>query len=75
MVRTQCFLCQDPGSVPGWETKILQASWHGQKKKEIKAEELGPSQTHTQSQRERRKERGELIAEHRVSHAYAQNHK
>ena len=75
MVRTQRFVCQGPGSVPGWETKILQATWHSQKEKEIKAEELRPRQTHTQSQRERRREKGELIAEHSVSHAYTQNHK
>ena len=24
---------EDPGSIPGWVTKIPQAAWHGQKKK------------------------------------------
>ena len=26
MVKTQCFYCQGPGSIPGWGAKILQAS-------------------------------------------------
>ena len=34
VVRTWCFHCRGPGSIPGWETEILQAVWHGQKKKE-----------------------------------------
>ena len=28
MVRTTCFHWQDPGSVPAWETEILQAVRH-----------------------------------------------
>ena len=31
MVRTWCFLCHGPGSIPGQETKIPQAVLHGQK--------------------------------------------
>ena len=27
MIRTWCFHCQGSGSVPGWGTKIPQASW------------------------------------------------
>ena len=27
------FTAVDPGSIPGWGTKILQAAWGGQKKK------------------------------------------
>ena len=34
MVRTQCFHCWGLGSAPGGGTKILQAVWHRQKKKE-----------------------------------------
>ena len=30
MVRTQCFPCQDLGSIPGWGTKIPQVMWHSQ---------------------------------------------
>ena len=33
VVRTWCFHCWGPGSIPGQGTKILQAMWHGQKKK------------------------------------------
>lgn len=25
------FHCRGPGSIPGWETKILEADWHKQK--------------------------------------------
>ena len=32
MVRTQCFHCQAPGSVPGWRSKILQAMQCSQNK-------------------------------------------
>ena len=32
VVRTLCFHCRDPGSIPGWGTKILQAALYGQKK-------------------------------------------
>ena len=32
VVRTQCFHCRDPGSIPGRETKIPQAVLCGQKK-------------------------------------------
>ena len=31
VVRTQCFYCQGPGLIPGRGTKILQATWRGQK--------------------------------------------
>ena len=31
VVKTQCFHCHSLRSVPGWETKILQAAWCGQK--------------------------------------------
>ena len=31
VVRTQCFHCKGPGSIPGQGTKILQAVWTGQK--------------------------------------------
>ena len=27
------FIVEDPGSIPGWGTKIPQATWHGQKKR------------------------------------------
>ena len=33
VVRTQCFHCWGPGLIPGQGTKILQATWHSQKKK------------------------------------------
>ena len=33
MVRTQCFHCRGPGSIPGWGTKIPQAAKCGKKKK------------------------------------------
>ena len=33
MVRTWRFHCHGPGSIPGWGTKIPQATGHGQKKK------------------------------------------
>ena len=33
MVRTWRFHCWDPGSVPGWRTKILHVVWCSQKKK------------------------------------------
>ena len=33
MVRIPDFHCRGPGSIPVWETEILQAAWHGQKKK------------------------------------------
>ena len=29
-----------PGLIPGWETNILQAAWHGQKKKKLKKKKL-----------------------------------
>ena len=32
MVKTQCFHCWGPGSVPSWETKIPHAAWYGQKR-------------------------------------------
>ena len=31
MIRTPCFQCRGPGSVPGWGTKISQAVLHDQK--------------------------------------------
>ena len=34
-----------PGSIPGWKTKMPQAVWHGQKKKE------GSSKKHTKKQK------------------------
>ena len=30
VVRTWCFHCYGPGLIPGQETKIPQAAWHGQ---------------------------------------------
>ena len=33
VVRTWHFHCSGPGSIPGWGTKILQATWWSQKKK------------------------------------------
>ena len=33
VVRTWGFPCRGPGSIPDWETKIPQATQHGQKKK------------------------------------------
>ena len=33
LVRTECFHCQGPGSIPGWGTKLLQATHSGQKRK------------------------------------------
>ena len=35
VVRTWCFHCCGLGSMPGQGTEILQATWHGQKKKEV----------------------------------------
>ena len=32
VVRTRCFHCPGPGSIPGQETEIPQATWRGQKK-------------------------------------------
>ena len=32
-VRSWRFHCRDPGSIPGQGTKIPQATWHGQKKR------------------------------------------
>ena len=32
MIRIWCFHCCGLASVPGQETEILQATWHGQKK-------------------------------------------
>ena len=37
------FTAEDWGSIPGWGTKILQAAWHGQKKRETLARSLMPS--------------------------------
>ena len=34
MIRTPHFHAEDPGSILGWETKIPQAVWYGQKKRE-----------------------------------------
>ena len=34
MVRTQHFHCHGLGSIPGWGPEILQALWHGEKKKD-----------------------------------------
>ena len=36
VVRTWHFYCQGHGLIPGWGTKILQASWYSQKKKKKK---------------------------------------
>ena len=36
VVGTQRFHCHGPGSIPGQGTKILQVTWHGQKKKKKK---------------------------------------
>ena len=30
VVRTQCFHCQSPGSIPGRGLKTSQAMWHSQ---------------------------------------------
>ena len=35
VVRTSDFTAVGLGSIPGWGTKILQAMWYGQKKKQI----------------------------------------
>ena len=34
-VRTRCFCCQGPGSIPGWGTKSLQALWQTNKQTNI----------------------------------------
>ena len=34
MVRSRRFHCWGLGLIPGWGTKIPQAMWHGQRKKE-----------------------------------------
>ena len=31
VVRTPCFRAMDPGTIPGWGSKTLQAAWCGQK--------------------------------------------
>ena len=36
VVRTRCFHCRGPGSIPGRGIKIPQATWCGQKKKKKK---------------------------------------
>ena len=41
-VRTWCFHCHGPGSIRDWGTKILQATWHSQKKKTTKEPYLSP---------------------------------
>ena len=33
VVRTRCFHCSGTGAIPGWGTKIPQATQQGQKKK------------------------------------------
>ena len=33
MVRTWCFHCRGPSSIPGWGTRISQVMWRSQKKK------------------------------------------
>ena len=38
VVKTPCFHCSGHGFVPGWETKILHATWHSHKKKKKKKE-------------------------------------
>ena len=43
VVRTQHFHCYGPGSIPGWETKILQAARHGQKNKKTKNNGVQPA--------------------------------
>ena len=35
VVRTQCFHCHGPGSIPGQGNEILQAMWHGQTNKKV----------------------------------------
>ena len=35
MVRTQCFHCWDPNSIPGQKSKNLQAAWYSKKKKKF----------------------------------------
>ena len=37
VVRSQCFHSCGLGSIPGWGTKITQASWCGKKKKKNKS--------------------------------------
>ena len=39
VVRTQCFYCCDPSSIPGQGTKILKATLCGQKKKKKRERE------------------------------------
>ena len=38
MVRAPHIHCWSPGSIPGWGTKIPQATWHSQKKKNLSEE-------------------------------------
>ena len=38
VVRTQCFHCWGPGSIPGWGTKIPEAVLHAAKKKKKRKE-------------------------------------
>ena len=33
VIKTPCFYFRGTGSIPGWGTKILHATWHSQKKK------------------------------------------
>ena len=33
VIRTWCFHCQGSGSIPGWGTKIPQASWPNERAK------------------------------------------
>ena len=41
VVRTPCSHCYGPGLTPGQGTKILQATWHGQKRKKSPGAGLG----------------------------------
>ena len=35
VVRTQCFHCWDSDLIPGWGTRLLQATAHSQKEKQL----------------------------------------
>ena len=40
VVKTPYFHCSGHGFVPGWETKILHATWHSHKKKKKRKKEI-----------------------------------
>ena len=48
VVRTPCFFCQAPGSIPGQGTETLQARQHGQKKKKNKTQKTKPTNAQTE---------------------------